>query len=336
MENSGSKYLKIMGGVFLLWTSSLVPGSCHKSNTPGNTTDTVVTVPPNMPAPPVTKGPAFTTDTLLGNGVDLQPSYYNGGNVTFGFSLMQQNPKIKSVRIEIEPFVSVSLAASWIQQARASGYKVIATYHKYTVLGSDDTTQLDTAATWWKTNYSTLAAAGSFTVNLMNEWGSHNLTPVGYAEAYNRAIAVVRQVYQGPIILDCPGYGQETSVAANAVTGTGTGGTKITDTNVILSAHIYPNGYNQAKGHNFQQSDLDDLAAAGRPCIVGEFGNSPSGSVDWAGMVTYAKSKKWAVLGWSWNGDGGTMNMVTPAWDAVANASSYSQSSYFTVIYSLL
>jgi mannan endo-1,4-beta-mannosidase len=336
MKSSVSNYVKIIGGFFVLAASLFMPGACHKSNTPGNTTDTVVTAPPNMPPPPVAKGPAFTTDTLVGNGVDLQPSYYNGGNVTFGYPLMLQNPKIKSVRIEIEPFVPVSLAASWIQQARSNGYKVIATYHKYMVLGSDDTTQLDTAANWWKTNYATLAAAGSFTVNLMNEWGSHNLTPAGYAQAYNQAIAIVRQVYQGPIILDCPGYGQETSVAANAVTGTGTGGAKITDTNIILSAHIYPNGYNQAHGHIFQQSDLDDLAASGRACIVGEFGNSPTGSVDWMGMVGYAKSKKWAVLGWSWNGDGGTMNMVTPAWDAQANASSYSQSSYFAVIYSLL
>jgi hypothetical protein len=199
---------------------------------------------------------------------------------------------------------------------------VIATYHKYTVLGSDNAADLNDAASWWKTNYTTLAAAGSFTVNLINEWGSHNMTSAAYAAAYNNAIAIVRQVYNGPIILDCPGWGQETTIAAAAVKGTA--GSPITDTNIILSAHIYPNGYNQAKGHTFQQADLDDLAAANRPCIVGEFGNSPSGSADWAGMVAYARSKKWAVLGWSWNGDGGPMNMVSPAWDSTANSSSYS------------
>jgi mannan endo-1,4-beta-mannosidase len=53
-------------------------------------------------------------------------------------------------------------------------------------------------------------------------------------------------------------------------------------------------------------------------------------------MVNYAKTKKWAVLGWAWNGDGGTMNMVTPAWDSDATASSYNTSAYFTVIYGLL
>jgi mannan endo-1,4-beta-mannosidase len=308
--------------------------ACNKSSSNPPLFDTAVTTKPTPP--PVVTIPAatFNTDTLIGDGVDLQPSYYNGGNVTFGYQLMQQYPNIKSVRIEIEPSVPISLAASWIRQARDSGYKVIATYHKYTVLGSDDTTQLDSAALWWKTNYTTLAAAGSFTINLMNEWGSHNQTPNTYATAYNAAIAIVRQVYQGPIILDCPGYGQETSVAADAVKGTG--GTKLSDSNIILSAHIYPNGYNQANNHTFQQSDLDSMASAGTACIVGEFGNSPSGSVDWMGMVNYAKTKKWAVLGWAWNGDGGTMNMVTPAWDSDATATSYNTSPYFAVIYGLL
>jgi mannan endo-1,4-beta-mannosidase len=333
MIKSFSPYLGFIGSFFLLGSLHSFFGACHKDNASGNTADSMITVAPNMP-PPATQSNPPLTDTLFGNGVDLQPSYYNGGNVTFGFSLMQQSPNIKSVRIEIEPGVPINVAASWIQQARNSGYRVIATYHKYTVLGSDLTGDLTDGANWWATNYSTLAAAGAFTINLMNEWGSHNLTSNQYATAYNSAIAIVRQVYQGPIILDCSGYGQETSIAADAVKGTN--GTKIADTNVILSAHIYPNGYNQAKKHNFQTSDLDDLASAGRSCIVGEFGNSPSGSVDWSGMVTYAKTKKWAVLGWAWNGDGGTMNMASPAWDSTATAASYSQSAYFSVIYALL
>ncbi|MVT12135.1 glycoside hydrolase family protein [Chitinophaga tropicalis] len=269
-----------------------------------------------------------------GHGVNLQPSYYNGGNVTFGWSLMKSYTKIKTVRIEIEPTVSVTLAKSWIQQAISNGYAVIATYHKYTVLGSDDANELTAAANWWKNNYATLAGAGAFTINLMNEWGSHNITSNAYAAAYNNAISIVRQVYSGPIIIDCAGWGQETATAAAAVKGQG--GTKINDTNIILSVHIYPNGWNQGKNRNLQNADLDDLASAGRPCIVGEFGNSPSGSVDWSGMVSYAKSKGWTVLGWCWNGDGGTMNMVSPAWTTNPTASSYSAGSYFNVIYNLL
>jgi len=40
---------------------------------------------------------------LFGNGMNLQSSYYNGGNVKIGFDLMKSYGKIKTVRIEIEP-----------------------------------------------------------------------------------------------------------------------------------------------------------------------------------------------------------------------------------------
>jgi len=104
----------------------------------------------------------------LGNGVNLQPSYYNGGNPNFGWSLMKQQPNIKTVRIEIEPGY-VSQARNWIAQAKSNGYAVVATYHKSSVLGSDNTAELTAAADWWKANYGTLG--GNFTINLMNEWG---------------------------------------------------------------------------------------------------------------------------------------------------------------------
>ncbi|MFD1470135.1 cellulase family glycosylhydrolase [Hymenobacter caeli] len=285
----------------------------------------------DMPAPQAAAATAADLTSGLGNGVNLQPSYYNGGNPNFGFSLMKQQTKIKTVRIEIEPGY-VSQAKSWISQAKSNGYAVIATYHKSSVLGSDNTSELATAGTWWKTNYNALG--GGFTINLMNEWGSHNISSNAYAAAYNTAISSVRAVYSGPIIIDIPGYGQETSTAAAAVKGTG--GTKINDTNIILSAHVYPNGYNQGKGHTLQNSDLDDLGSAGRPCIIGEFGNSPSGSANWSGIVSYAKSKGWTVLGWCWNGDGGSMNMVTPSWSSNATATSFSLSSYFSTVYNLL
>jgi mannan endo-1,4-beta-mannosidase len=130
----------------------------------------------------------------LGDGVNLQPSYYNSGNVNFGWSLMKSNTKIKTVRIEIEPTVSITTVKSWISQARSNGFSVIATYHKASVLGSDNVSDLLAAANWWKANYSSLASAGSFTVNLMNEWGDHNLTASAYASAYNQAIPIVRTV----------------------------------------------------------------------------------------------------------------------------------------------
>lgn len=282
---------------------------------------------------PVPQAPAATADLTagLGNGVNLQPSYYNGGNPNFGWSLMKQQVKIKTVRIEIEPD-KVAQGKNWIAQAKANGYAIIATYHKSAVLGSDNTAELTAAANWWKTNYATLG--GGFTINLMNEWGSHNLSANSYAVAYNNAISIVRQVYGGPIIIDCSGYGQETAIAASAVKGFNS--TRLTDTNIVLSVHIYPNGYNQALNHNLQRSDLDDLASAGRPCLVGEFGWAPAGPVNWQDLVGYGKAKGWTVLGWAWNGDGTGMNMVNPAWSSNGAATSFTLSSYFSPVYNLL
>ncbi|MGY3051873.1 mannan endo-1,4-beta-mannosidase [Pedobacter sp. UYEF25] len=305
--------------------------SCSK------TSENPTTMPPIVIQPVVVPPVIKPVELNFGNGVNVQPSYYNDGTVNFGWDLMKKYTKIKTVRIEIEPD-KINQGKHWIQEAITNGYSVIATYHKYKVLGSDDATEVMLAANWWKANYLNLSASGAFTINLINEWGSHKITPKAYADAYNSAIAVVRTVYSGNIIIDCPGYGQETTTVSQAVMGTGVGGVKITDTNIILSAHIYKNGYNQVKGRSVNQSDVDDLLATSRACIIGEFGDQPAdGSVDWSGIVTYAKSKGFKVLGWCWNGDGGTMNMVSPAWSTNANPPSFSISTpYFNTIYDSL
>ncbi len=265
------------------------------------------------------------------NGVNLQPSYYNGGNPNFAWSLMKQQKKIGTVRIEIEPD-KISQARSWISAAKSNGYNIICTYHKSSVLGSDNAGEVTAAANWWKANYNTLG--GGFTINLINEWGSHNISANSFAAAYNAAIPTVRQVYGGAIIIDIPGYGQETATAAAAAKGSN--GTKINDGNYVLSTHIYPGAYNQGKGRYMINADLDDMASAGKPCMVGEFGNSGGSGANWSGLVDYAKQKGWTVLAWSWNGDGGSMNMVSPSWAQNAGATSFSLSNYFQTAYSKL
>jgi len=310
----------------------------------------------------------------LTNGVNLQPSYYSNGDVDFAWSLMRAQSGIRTVRIEIEPDKAVQ-ARGWIQQACGNGYAVIATYHKYSVLGSDARSELMDAAAWWVGQYTALvsapasytvkspellraiaarfygdpgqylliasanrianpnlpiragqtlsipARARTFTINIMNEWGSHTLTATDYANAYNAAIGTIRGVYGKPFIVDVPGWGQETAVAASAVKGYKTGGVKLGDTNLILSVHIYRDAFVQQKtGSSIVRSgpmdnaDLDDLASAGLPCLVGEFGTGNAGSANWSGLVDHAKSLGWPVLGWAWNGDGGSMNMVSPSW----------------------
>lgn len=265
----------------------------------------------------------------LGNGINLQPSYYNNGNVTFGWDLMHSYSQIKTVRIEIEPD-KVSQGKDWISQAKSNGYDVIVTYHNYAVLGSDNSNDLMNAANWWVKNYATLASAGSFTVNLMNEWGSHNQTPSSYADAYNKAISTLRSVYSGSVIIDIPGWGQESKTAAQA-------SSMLKDSRIILSAHIYPGGWNNGHNNWVQPSDMDELKSTGRPCIVGEYGTRGSGSCNVVECVKRAKSLGFqSVLAWAWNGDGGDMNMVSPSWSQSPRASKYSPTSYFWEVIGLL
>ena len=99
--------------------------------------------------------PAKTLD--FGNGVNLQPSYYNNGDVDFGWGVMKNLDQIKTVRIEMDPskIEKIEIFANWIKQANEQGYKVIATYHTRP-LGSPKPGLLLEAANWWKANYAEL------------------------------------------------------------------------------------------------------------------------------------------------------------------------------------
>lgn len=264
--------------------------------------------------------------SALGDGVNLQPEFTPNGDVTFGWELMKQYPQIKSVRIHIRD-VDVGVAKNWIAQAAAQGYEIVATYHMQD--GSDDPNTLQAAANWWVANYATLRSAGDFTINMMNEWGSHSQTKDSFASAYNQAIATVRKVYSGYIIVDIPGWGQEARTASLASPA-------IQDKFVVFSAHIYPNGWNQGAGHSVIAADMDELKATGRPCMIGEYGTSGSGDVDVIGVVNHAKAIGfWSVQAWAWNGDGSTppMNMVSPSWYQNPKASSYTPSDYWDKVF---
>jgi Cellulase (glycosyl hydrolase family 5) len=166
------------------------------------------------------------------------------------------------------------------------------------------------------------AFARRFTINIMNEWGTHDISAKEYAEAYNDEISSVREVYSGPLIIDLPGSAQQISVATDAAKGIGTD--KIADQNIILSMHIYRDALLKPRAGSADKSwrppanaDLAELASTGRPCIVGEFGSgNPTKKADWEKLVGHAKALGWPVLGWAWNGDGGSMNMCAPSWAA--------------------
>lgn len=279
---------------------------------------------------------AFALTPSLGNGVNLQPSYYEGGDVDLGWALMKENPNIRSVRFEIEPGQQIN-AQRWIREAVSYGYTIVATYHKYTALGSDDKNELLEAAAWWVANYSSLQAEGRFSINLMNEWGSHGISARDFAGAYNEALAQVRTVYDGAVIIDIPGFGQEAQIAADAIQGLAD--ETITDPNIMLSAHIYPDAWNNYEERGLTISDIDTLAGTGLDCLVGEFGdNGHRGNTDWVMLVNHAKTVGWPVLGWAWNGDGGNMNMTSPGFQrfVIGTPQQYSRTGYFNTIYRCL
>ena len=258
------------------------------------------------------------------NGVNIQASYYNRGNVTIGWDLMNDYPEIEAVRIEIEPD-RVNQAIQWIRQAQEEGYQVIATYHKATQLGTNSLEELQAATRWWLTNYAILASNGPIIINIMNEWGGHDLGPETYATAYNEAINQLRTIYDGLLIVDLPGFGNGVEIIAEAYPS-------ITDKNIIYSAHIYSGSFNVAANRWLNVEDLAELATLGNNFMVGEFCNGNNGGADWCRMIDYAYEQQWPIFGWAWNGDGRGLNMVTPSWSDEPRATNFSPTPFLSQI----
>jgi len=257
------------------------------------------------------------------------PSYANNGNVNFPFDLLKsQFPNVKIIRIEITPsLVSLSTIQSWITQISNAGYTVIRTYHDF--LGSNSGTDLETAATWWKNNYNIISNTNNpLIINICNEWGNHDISYNDYASSYNNAIKIIRQVYSNYLIIDIPGWGQEFQIASLA-------SSLITDNNIIFSAHIYPQGWNQYESRNILPQDIDFLLNTGRPVLIGEFGIG-EGNTNVPSIVNYAKSKNINILLWG-TGDGSqppyNMELINPSWYTDPLTTIRQATTYFITMY---
>ena len=251
-------------------------------------------------------GTSFAQGTQIKNGVNIQASYYNNGHVNMGWDLMQSYPEIEAVRIEIEPY-RLHQAKTWISEAHEYGYQVIATYHDSQKLGSDSRDELMKAATWWKDNYTNLSSSGPIIINLMNEWGSHDINAMDYAQAYNQAMPEIREVYDGPLIIDVPGFGQATKIAADAYPF-------FNDQEITYSVHIYTSAFNIEQNRWLSHEDLEYLDATGDDCMVGELCDNSVGGSDWCSIIDHCYVQGWPLFGWAWNGDGKNMNMIKPFW----------------------
>lgn len=269
-------------------------------------------------------GMVFSQDVLIKNGVNIQASYYNNGNVNIGWELMQTYPEIEAVRIEIEPYRATQ-ARTWIREAHENGYQVIATYHDSQQLGTDSKDQLMNAANWWKENYETFSETGPIIINIMNEWGSHDISPQQYADAYNDVIAIIREFTSDKLIVDVPGWGQATKIAADAYQ-------YFTDQNIIYSIHVYTSAFNIEQQRWLSHEDLVYLDATGADCMVGEFCDSANGGADWCSIIDECYANGWPLFGWAWNGDGRNMNMIEPHWDDEPFAQNFRPTEFMKIV----
>ncbi|MDA9774123.1 cellulase family glycosylhydrolase [Saprospiraceae bacterium] len=268
--------------------------------------------------------PCTSQEVDIKNGVNIQASYHNGGYVNIGWELMETYPAIEAVRIEIEPN-RIYQAVTWIEEAHEHGYQVIATYHDSKKLGSDNRDDLNMAAQWWKDYYTILASSGPIIINVMNEWGSHDLSAKKYAEAYNEAISTIRTVYDGQLIVDVPGYGQATKIAADAYP-------LFEDKKIRYSVHVYTSAFNREEQRWLSAEDLEYLNTCGAKCMVGEFCDASLGGADWCGLIDKCYEAGWPLFGWAWNGDGKNMNMIEPHWKDEPLASSFTPTEFMQII----
>lgn len=266
----------------------------------------------------------YSQESGIKNGVNIQASYYNQGHVNLGWELMATYPEIEALRIEIEPN-RVKQAENWIREAHEHGYQVIATYHDSKQLGTDSKEELLKAANWWKENYEALSESGPIIINIMNEWGSHDIRSVHYASVYNEAIKIIRPFYEKPLIVDVPGFGQATKIAADAYAF-------FEDKNIIYSIHVYTSAFNIEQNRWLSHEDLAYLDATGADCMVGEFCDNANGGSDWCTIIDECSANGWPLFGWAWNGDGHNMNMIEPHWRDEPLATSFQPTEFMKVV----
>ncbi|PSP95451.1 hypothetical protein BRC91_02040 [Halobacteriales archaeon QS_4_62_28] len=273
---------------------------------------------------------AATPVEWMGNGVNLQAGYTentsNNDEPPVGWGLMSQQSAIDTVRIEVEPpneglsKFGIGGYKDLIWEANNEGLDVICTYHHEPYNGSNnegtDRESLRAAGDWWRNNYWDLSQAGDFTVNLINEWGSHGIDPDNIGKWYKEEISKLRDAgYDEQVIVDCTGYAQD---IYNTVDGLEAW---LDWENIAIGVHVYGKSSPASSWGPLQASDLDYVANSSFPGIVGEFGTrnnySNEENANVTNIVNYARDTlNWPVLAWAWNGDDEDwpMNMVQPGW----------------------
>lgn len=309
MKNRNKNYTHFLRNYFfhllLILPFSLVISSCSKQ--------TDVVTPVNKPQE---AGYWDTNSPAIGwaRGVNNCPSYI-GKNRTNYASIAALGYNM--VRIEFDPSKTFDYteAMAWQDVLNAlnsnAGMNVVLTWHNQDYFNGNKTGwngPLDAYNAFWKNIIPKIKAlpssqSGRIIINILNEWGPENNQAAFWGNSYQDAINKMRaDGYGGRFIVDAGRYGNWLTVFFN-------GQHLITDKGVIFGVHIYENsGLNNAS--------LDQVAAKGRPVVIGEFGvrffsSASQANKDYVyNLMKYARNNKgWGLLGWCWEGDGEGMSI---------------------------
>lgn len=167
--------------------------------------------------------------------------------------------------------------------------------------GSDSTSDIDAAASYWVEMKDILNENSKYViVNVANEWYG-TWDGATWANGYKNAIKTMRDAgIKNMIMVDSAGWGQYPDSIKNY-------GKEVFDAdkdkNTVFSIHMYEYA---GKDASTIKSNIDNVMNLGIPVVIGEFGYKHiNGDVDEATIMSYCNEKKAGYLGWSWKGNGG-------------------------------
>lgn len=188
-----------------------------------------------------------------------------------------------------------------IQTCVNNGLICVLEVHDHT--GKDSLNDLNAAVNYWKEMKSLLNQYKKYViVNIANEWLGTWDNWSTWESGYVSAVKNLRSAgIQNVIMVDAPGYGQETTgmfMGCRAVREADTTG------NIMFSIHMYSVA---GKNEETVKHNIDSALDLGCCLCIGEFGNQHQGAnVDAASIMSYCTEKRVGYLGWSWKGNSGS------------------------------
>ena len=210
-----------------------------------------------------------------------------------------------------------------LHDAKALGLSVILAYYVRDYMDAYNPNAMYNASQWWLGNLSVLKPEGEYAINILNEPRAAGDAVTWRNQQTNAVQRLRSNGFTGPIVIDAPGYGHETRFLSQEG-----GNVAPYNTNVIFSLHVYPDSFyngglpgttNPGSGGGDVTFMNNLRAAAQRPIIIGEFGDTGGQFTNFRGRVqefvnnAQQSNANCGATGWAWNGDGLGMNAADDA-----------------------